>query len=121
MFKNNVIENSDVIQIVFFVILFFLIINEWQKAIEDAERKRTQLEMNELYYDAYDELILLIRERQHDMKNHINAILGMIHTIDNYEDLVESQKQYCNDVVEKSKETKLLLFYWKSSGGWFLL
>ncbi len=109
MQKNDVVENKDLIQIIFFAVLFFLAVNEWQKAIADAERKKTQLEMNRLYYDAYDELILLIRERQHDMKNHINAILGMIHTIDNYEDLVESQKRYCDDVVEKSKETKLLL------------
>ena len=106
---NDAIENMDFIQIIFFVLLFFLAVNEWQKAILDAERKKTQLEMNKLYYDAYDELILLIRERQHDMKNHINAILGMIYTIDNYEDLVASQKKYCNDVIIKSKETKLLL------------
>lgn len=106
---NKSIDNTDLIQIIFFIILFFLAINEWQKAIVDAERKRTQLEMNELYYDAYDELILLIRERQHDMKSHINAILGMIYTIDNYDDLVESQKKYCDDVIGKNKETKLLL------------
>ncbi len=106
---NYNIENTDLIQIIFFMSLFFLAINEWQKAIIDAERKRTQLEMNELYYDAYDELILLIRERQHDMKSHINAILGMIYTIDNYDDLVESQKKYCDDVIGKNKETKLLL------------
>lgn len=103
------INNADFIQIIFFTILFFLAINEWQKANADAEKKKTQLEMNRLYYDAYDELILLIRERQHDMKNHINAILGMIYTIDNYEELVESQKKYCDDVVIKNKETKLLL------------
>lgn len=109
MKENGAIENMDFIQIIFFVLLFFLAVNEWQKAILDAERKKTQLEMNKLYYDAYDELILLIRERQHDMKNHINAILGMIYTIDNYEDLVASQKKYCNDVIIKSKETKLLL------------
>lgn len=107
--ENNTITNSDYIQIIFFAVLFFLVIAEWQKAIVDAERKKTQLEMNKLYYDAYDELLLLIRERQHDMKNHINAILGMIYTIDNYEDLVESQRKYCDDIVEKNKETKLLL------------
>ena len=107
--QNNTITNSDYIQIIFFAVLFFLVIAEWQKAIVDAERKKTQLEMNKLYYDAYDELLLLIRERQHDMKNHINAILGMIYTIDNYEDLVESQRKYCDDIVEKNKETKLLL------------
>ncbi len=109
MQMNSSLKNDDFVQIILFTALFFLAINEWQKAIEDAERKKTQLEMNKLYYDAYDELILLIRERQHDMKNHINAILGMIYTIDNYKDLVESQKKYCDDIVEKNKETKLLL------------
>ncbi len=106
---NSNIENADYIQMIFFAILFFLAINEWQKAITDAERKRTQLEMNKLYYDAYDELLLLIRERQHDMKNHINAILGMIYTVDNYEDLVEKQRKYCDEVIAQNKETKLLL------------
>lgn len=109
MQTNSTIEGADYIQITCFIVLFFLVIIEWQKAIVDAERKKTQLEMNKLYYDAYDELLLLIRERQHDMKNHINAILGMIYTIDNYEDLVESQRKYCDDIVEKNKETKLLL------------
>ena len=33
----------------------------------------------------------------------------MIYTIDNYDELVESQKKYCDDVIEKNKETKLLL------------
>lgn len=103
------IKNTDYIQIIFFMVLFFLTINEWLKVIEDAERKKTQLEMNKLYYDAYDELLTLVRERQHDMKNHISAILGMVYTIDNYDDLVRSQKEYCHDVMEKSKETKLLL------------
>lgn len=106
---NKTIGNADFIQIIFFIILFFLAIYEWQKAIADAERKKAQLEMNKLYYDAYDELLTLVRERQHDLKNHISAILGMVYTIDNYDELVRSQKEYCNKVMEKSKETKLLL------------
>ena len=67
---NSNIENADYIQMIFFAILFFLAINEWQKAITDAERKRTQLEMNKLYYDAYDELLLLITQTSH-IKNGI--------------------------------------------------
>ncbi len=109
MKTNLFMDNAEFIQIIFFMVLFFIAINEWQKAIADAERKRTQLEMNKLYYDAYDELILLIRERQHDMKNHINAILGMIYTINDYKELVENQKRYCDDVMKKNRETKLLL------------
>lgn len=109
MQMNLSINNADFIQIIFFIVIFFLAIKEWQKTIEDAERKKTQLEMNKLYYDAYDELLALVRERQHDLKNHISAILGMVYTIDNYDDLVRSQKEYCNEVMERSKETKLLL------------
>ena len=45
---NENIENTDYIQIIFFIALFLLAINEWQKAIVDAERKKTQLEMNKL-------------------------------------------------------------------------
>lgn len=109
MQANKNMNNVDYIQIISFIILFFLAIYEWQKAIADAERKKAQLEMNKLYYDAYDELLTLVRERQHDLKNHISAILGMVYTIDNYDELVRSQKEYCNKVMEKSKETKLLL------------
>ncbi|MCM1251886.1 MAG: GHKL domain-containing protein [Clostridium sp.] len=65
--------------------------------------------MNRLYYDAYDQLIMLVRERQHDMKNHIGAILGMVYATDNYEELAEKQKEYCNYVMEQNEKTKLVL------------
>lgn len=109
MQKNNFVNNADYIQMIYFILLLFFAIKEWQKAKADAERKKMQLEMNELYSSAYDELITLVRERQHDMKNHISAILGMIYTIDNYDDLVQKQKEYCQEIDEKSEEAKLLL------------
>ena len=52
---------------------------------------------------------MLIRDRQHDIKNHINAIYSMIYTTNNYEDLVARQKQYCDFVLESGKETQILL------------
>ncbi|MBO5473942.1 MAG: GHKL domain-containing protein [Lachnospiraceae bacterium] len=65
--------------------------------------------MNRLYYSAYEELVALIRDRQHDIKNHINTIYSIIYTTNSYEELVERQKQYCNFVLESSKETQILL------------
>lgn len=97
------------IQMIYFVLIFLFIIYEWQKSKADAEKKKAQLEMNRLYYDAYDQLIMLVRERQHDMKSHINAILGMIYTTDNYDELVEKQKEYCGYVMELNEKTKLVL------------
>jgi len=91
------------------MILLFLVVFERQKSRARAERKIRQAQMSRLYYDAYDELLTLVRERQHDMNNHINAILGMIYTIDNYEDLVRSQQEYLREMMGKSREARLLL------------
>lgn len=107
--STGVMSEEDYIQVIYYFLLLFIIIYEWQKAKTDAERKKTQLEMNKLYFDAYEELITLIRERQHDMKNHISAILGMIYTTDNYDDLVQKQKEYCDFMIEDNKKTKILL------------
>ena len=90
-------------------ILLFLVLLQWQKSRAETERKIRQAKMSRLYYEAYDELLTLVRERQHDMNNHINAILGMIYTIDNYEDLVRCQQEYLCEVTEKNREARLLL------------
>lgn len=96
-------------QMAYFALIFLFIIYQWQKTRMDAEKKKAQLEMNKLYYDAYDQLIMLVRERQHDMKNHINAILSLAYTTENYEELIEKQKEYCGYVIEQNEKTKLVL------------
>lgn len=109
MVNEGKIASSAYIQIVYFSLIFIFTIFEWQKSRMDVEKKKMQLEMNQLYYDAYNQLITLVRERQHDMKSHINAIMGMIYTTDNYDDLVEKQKEYCGYVIEQNEKTKLVL------------
>ena len=105
----GIIFGEAYIQVISFFFIFLFILYEWQKTKADAEKKKAQLEMNRLYYDAYDQLIMLVRERQHDMKNHIGAILGMIYATDNYEELIEKQKEYCGYVMEQNEKTKLVL------------
>lgn len=107
--RSGILLGKQFIQIIYFFLLFLFIINEWQKSRIEAEKRKTQLEMNKIYYEAYDQLIMLVRERQHDMKNHINAILSMIHTTENYEELVEKQQEYCSFVLKQNEKTKLLL------------
>lgn len=109
IYKYSVLKNIDIMQISCIITLFFYMINEWQKAKSDADKKDLQLKMNHLYYNAYEELLELVRENQHDMKNHISAILGMVYTIDNYDDLVRRQKEYCNDIIKNDRGTGLLL------------
>lgn len=109
MKEEGAILKEIYIQMVYFILIFLFIIYEWQKSRVEAEKRKTQLEMNKLYYDAYDRLIMLVRERQHDMKSHINAILSMIYTTDNYTELVEKQREYCGYVMEQNEKTRLAL------------
>lgn len=109
MKEDAIIFTEIYIQMVYFILIFLFIIYELHKSRVDVETKKTQLEMNRLYYDAYEQLIMVIRERQHDMKSHINAILGMIYTTDNYDELTAKQKEYCGYVTERNEKTRLLL------------
>lgn len=106
--ENGVIGAEDGIPLIYFLILMFVMIYEWQKTRNDAERKKAQLEMNELYYDAYEDLIRSIREKQHDFKNHINAVAGMLYTSDDYVDVIAKQKKYFEEVLGEMEEVSLL-------------
>lgn len=107
--NQNYLSGKDYLQLLYFIGLMFVVINEWQRSKVETEKKKAELEMNRLYYSAYEELVALIRDRQHDIKNHINTIYSIIYTTNSYEELVERQKQYCNFVLESSKETQILL------------
>ena len=106
--KNGVLDAKIAISIIYFVLLLLLLIYEWEKARKDIERKKTQLELNKLYYDAYENLIISMRERQHDFKNHLNAIEGMLYSIDNYEELVKQQSKYLKEITGNVENKRLL-------------
>ena len=106
--ERDIVDESYV-QFMFFLLMFAFIIYEWQKSRTDVEKKKTQLKINSLYYDAYDQLIMLVRERQHDTKNHINTILSMIYTTEDHDELVAKQTEYCQHVIDINDKTKLVL------------
>ena len=94
--------------VVYFALVLILMIFEWEKTKNEAEKKRVQLELNHLYYEAYEGLIQSIRDKQHDFKNHLNAIEGLLYSVDEYSKLVEEQKTYIHSIVEDIEPTKLL-------------
>ncbi len=107
--KSGTAQSNGLLMTALFVLLFFIGTGEWYKTKKEADFRKERLKREQQYYEAYDELVYLIRERQHDLKNHISAILGMAYTIDNYEDLVRMQKEYCKEIADKGKEAKILL------------
>lgn len=96
----------DVKVIVLFGILLAVIFFGWWDWFANyavLKRQEEELKIYELYIHPLEELTKDIRARQHEFDNHMNAILNMHVTIDNYEELVQAQSAYCKEIYE-SKE-----------------
>lgn len=106
---TGTMSGESYVQMIFFLLIFFFTINEWQKAKSEAESERDRAQINAIYYGAYDELLTTIRENQHDIRNHMQAIVGMTYSIEDHNELVLRQQEYCNCVMEHNSETKILL------------
>lgn len=106
--KENFIDGKYILSATFFVLFLMLMIWEWQKTRSESEKRKMQLELNGIYYEAYEGLIQSIRERQHDFKNHLNALEGMIYSIDNYDELILEQKKYLQSIMGELEPARLL-------------
>ena len=96
----------DVKVIVLFGILLAVIFFGWWDWLANyavLKRQEEELKIYKLYIHPLEELTKDIRARQHEFDNHMNAILNMHVTIDNYEELVQAQSAYCKEIYE-SKE-----------------
>lgn len=94
--------------IVFSVIIFGLL--DWAQNYAALRRQEQELKIYKLYIKPMEELTKDIRARQHEFDNHMNAILNMHVTIDDYDELVKAQSAYCKDIYEdKSRCNPALL------------
>lgn len=60
------------------------------------------------YIHAYEELIDIVRMRQHEFDNHLNSIVSLQYTTDNYEELKNAQMLYINEIQSDNRYNKLL-------------
>lgn len=110
---NLVVSGTLNLKVIIILLLLLMaviwgIIN--QKINEDEIRNRErELKLYQLYIQPLEELVKEIRVRQHEFDNHINAILNMHLTVDNYEQLVESQSAYIHEVRRDSANRYLPL------------
>ena len=94
--------------IIFSVITFGLL--DWWQNYVVFRRQEQELKIYRLYIKPMEDLTKDIRAQQHEFDNHMNAILNMHVTIDNYEELVKAQSAYCQEIYEdKSRCNPALL------------
>ena len=82
----------------------------WLNAEARNEQKAKEISLYEMYNHAFKQTIETIRSRQHEYENHINAIMCLHYTIKNYDELVEQQAKYCNNIIRENEVNKLLKY-----------
>lgn len=103
----------DIKVIILFGILLAVIFFGWWDWLANysiLKRQEEELKIYKLYIHPLEELTKDIRARQHEFDNHMNAVLNMHVTIDNYDELVAAQSAYCKEIYEaKGISTPALL------------
>lgn len=107
-FENQ--RRVNVIYLFFFVVLLFAFVYMFkeQKAIYELEQKNLKLQLHNLYGQAYEELLKIVRLRQHDYKNQLTAISSMYNSAGSLEELINMQRKYLDILESESKYDKIL-------------
>lgn len=91
------LKTCIILGFVFLLILTFFI--AWKSRMKVFQKQSEELRMYLMYAKPLEEFIRDIRAKQHEFDNHLNAILNMHVTIDNYDELVAYQKKYIHDLA----------------------
>lgn len=91
-----------------FLICIFLYVKRLDQAQNEITRKNYELEMQKIYGETYEQLLLEVRKRQHDYKNQLAAIYGMHLTAQTLDELIAMQKTYGNELREDNKFDSVL-------------
>lgn len=83
-------------------------IADWRKNYILMQQKESELKLYQHYIQPLEELVKEIRAKQHEFDNHMNAILNMHLTVDNYEELVARQSAYITEVIKDDDSRQYL-------------
>ncbi len=98
----------------YYIVLFVGLVMFSVVAVDIAKSKiktreiEKELRLHKLYEESFQNLIDDIRARQHEFDNHINTIYSQHYLYSTYEELVEVQKKYCQNIVVENNYNKLL-------------
>lgn len=81
---------------------------QWLRQKELTKEREIDLQVYELYYDSFRALLWELRARQHDFKNHIQAIRNQHYVCKDYDSLVQAQRAYCDEILGDDKFAGLL-------------
>ena len=90
------------------ILLLYLIL-KWYIAQIEIEKREKEFQKVKETTKEYDDLLTTVRLRQHEFKNHMEAIFSAHYTHKTYEKLVQVQDEYCKTLLDENKYNNLLL------------
>lgn len=95
--------------LLFACIVFILVLNgQLNRYKVKSTEIEAELKIHKLYADSFQSLISTIRLKQHEFENHISTVYSQHYMYDTYEDLVNAQKNYCEQILKENRFNKLL-------------
>lgn len=105
---KGTMTNTEILLFFFFIVLFITTLYEWKKAMDLSQEKDKRIIIQQMCQESYEQLILEVRNRQHDFQNHLSALQGMCYSCQTIEELSKLQSQYCDRILMENKYNKLL-------------
>lgn len=94
------IDEKSFVFLVFSIAILLLITAERKNSYDIFAKQEKELQMYRLYTKPLEELVKEIRIKQHEFDNHMNAILNMHMTINDYDELVAEQSKYIKELYD---------------------
>ena len=91
------------------VILLLYLTMKLFGAQDEIEKREKEFQKVKETTKEYDDLLTTVRLRQHEFKNHMEAIFSAHYTHKTYEKLVQVQDEYCKTLLDENKYNNLLL------------
>mgnify|MGYP001066159249 CR=1 FL=1 len=91
------------------IIFLLVLLVKWNLTQTRAEELEEKLKITESSKKEYNQLLVNVRLRQHELRNHLSAIFSTHYTYKTYEKLVKAQQEYCNRISRENKYNSLLL------------
>ncbi len=87
------------------VVVFY---QQWKTERDMNVQREREIAMLKQYNESFDHLIKDVRARQHEFNNQINALYSMQYVCTTYEELVDKQKKYAENISRENRFNKLL-------------
>lgn len=107
---KSVMDAGVFAMITLYIGVVLVVLYQCQKSRYECKQHEKELEISNTYNNAVQELIAIIRKRQHEFHNQIDALYGMNMSVDNYDELVLLQREYSDKILKDNEDSKILNF-----------